>query len=166
MLRYRKIFDPQRTHQAEPHHAVSGGNAVQIVHAAVEDLQRLAHPLEKHLAELRQLHVAPVLFKQRHTECPRQSALHRVQYRNDHVAQLVHDFKADGAIYEQMKFCTYWSYERVIANQIMPRDYGIHILSIDRPYIAGQSGQLRTRVQAFVESLEMKQLRSAQKEDN
>lgn len=101
-----------------------------------------------------------------HTECPRQSALHRVQYRNDHVAQLVHDFKADGAIYEQMKFCTYWSYERVIANQIMPRDYGIHILSIDRPYIAGQSGQLRTRVQAFVESLEMKQLRSAQKEDN
>ena len=101
-----------------------------------------------------------------HTECPRQSALHRVQYRNDHVAQLVHDFKADGAIYEQMKFCTYWSYERVIANQIMPRDYGIHILSIDRPYIAGQSGQLRTRVQAFVESLEMKQLHSAQKEDN
>ena len=101
-----------------------------------------------------------------HTECPRQSALHRVQYRNDHVAQLVHDFKADGAIYEQMKFCTYWSYERVIANQIMPRDYGIHILSIDRPYIAGQSGQLRTRVQAFVESLEMKQLRAAQKEDN
>ena len=101
-----------------------------------------------------------------HTECPRQSALHRVQYRNDHVAQLVHDFKADGAIYEQMKFCTYWSYERVIANQVMPRDYGIHILSIDRPYIAGQSGQLRTRVQAFVESLEMKQLRAAQKEDN
>ncbi|MFQ7010443.1 MAG: 2-hydroxyacyl-CoA dehydratase family protein [Oscillospiraceae bacterium] len=54
----------------------------------------------------------------------------------------------------------------MIANQVMPRDYGIHILSIDRPYIAGQSGQLRTRVQAFVESLEMKQLRSAQKEDN
>ena len=95
-----------------------------------------------------------------HTECPRQSALHRVQYRNDHVAQLVHDFKADGAIYEQMKFCTYWSYERVIANQVMPRDYGIHILSIDRPYIAGQSGQLRTRVQAFVESLEIKQLQT------
>ena len=61
-----------------------------------------------------------------------------------------------------MKFCTYWSYERVIANQVMPRDYGIHILSIDRPYIAGQSGQLRTRVQAS----EMKQLRAAQKEDN
>ena len=100
------------------------------------------------------------------TECPRQSALHRVKYRNDHVAQLVRDFRADGAIYEQMKFCTYWSYERVIANQVMPRDYGIQILSIDRPYIVGQSGQLRTRVQAFVESIEMKKLRAAQKEEN
>ncbi len=100
------------------------------------------------------------------TECPRQSALHLVKYRNDHVAQLVREFKADGAIYEQMKFCTYWSYERVIANQIMPRDYGIQILSIDRPYIVGQSGQLRTRVQAFVESIEMKKLRAAQKEEN
>ena len=99
------------------------------------------------------------------TECPRQSALHRVKYRNDHVAQLVRDFRADGAIYEQMKFCTYWSYERVIANQIMPRDYGIPILSVDRPYIVGQSGQLRTRVQAFVESIEMKKLRAAQKEE-
>lgn len=100
------------------------------------------------------------------TECPRQSALHRVKYRNDHVAQLVKDFNADGAIYEQMKFCTYWSYERVIASQVMPRDYGVHILSIDRPYISGQSGQLRTRVQAFVESLEIKKLRTAQKEEN
>ena len=100
------------------------------------------------------------------TECPRQSALHRVKYRNDHVAQLVKDFNADGAIYEQMKFCTYWSYERVIAGQVMPRDYGIQMLSIDRPYISGQSGQLRTRVQAFVESLEIKKLRTAQKEEN
>ena len=99
------------------------------------------------------------------TECPRQSSLHRVKYRNDHVAQLVRDFRADGAIYEQMKFCTYWSYERVIANQIMPRDYGIQVLSIDRPYIVGQSGQLRTRVQAFVESIEMKKLRAARKEE-
>ena len=47
----------------------------------------------------------------------------------------------------------------------MPRDYGIPILSVDRPYIVGQSGQLRTRVQAFVESIEMKKLRAAQKEE-
>ncbi len=99
------------------------------------------------------------------TECPRQCAAHRVQRRYDRVDQLYHEFNADGVIYEQMKFCTYWSYERTMASQIMPKEHGIHVLSIDRPYIAGQSGQLRTRVQAFVESLEIKKIRSEQKED-
>ena len=98
-----------------------------------------------------------------HTECPRQSALHRVQYRNDHVAQLVHNFKADGAIYEQMKFCTYWSYERVIANQIMPRDYGIHILSIDRPYIAGRAASCARACRPLWRVWNEAKLRSAQK---
>lgn len=99
------------------------------------------------------------------TECPRQCAAHRVQRRYDRVDQLTHEFNADGVIYEQMKFCTYWSYERTMAAQIMPREHGINVLSIDRPYISGQSGQLRTRVQAFVESLEIKKIRSEQKED-
>ena len=102
----------------------------------------------------------------RTSQCPRFMERARSDGRRTYIRDLCREYGADGVLYEQMKFCTYWSYERVIANQVMPRDYGIHILSIDRPYIAGQSGQLRTRVQAFVESLEMKQLRSAQKEDN
>ena len=102
----------------------------------------------------------------RTSQCPRFMERARSDGRRTYIRDLCREYSADGVLYEQMKFCTYWSYERVIANQVMPRDYGIHILSIDRPYIAGQSGQLRTRVQAFVESLEMKQLRSAQKEDN
>ena len=51
-----------------------------------------------------------------------------------------------------------------MASHIMPDEYGIHVLSIDRPYIAGQSGQLRTRVQAFVESLEIKKLHKKDRE--
>lgn len=80
------------------------------------------------------------------------------------MAELARDFHADGVIYEQMKFCTYWSYERTMASHIMPDEHGIHVLSIDRPYIAGQSGQLRTRVQAFVESLEIKKLHKKDRE--
>ena len=45
-----------------------------------------------------------------------------------------------------------------MAGYIMPREYGIHILSVDRPYVVGQSGQLRTRIQAFIESLEIKKI--------
>lgn len=92
------------------------------------------------------------------TRCPRQCAKHCVDRRYDDVARLVKEFNADGAIYEQMKFCTYWSYERTMASHIMPEEYDVITLSIDRPYIVGNSGQLRTRIQAFVESLEIKKL--------
>ena len=98
----------------------------------------------------------------RETECPRNCAYHKLNYRKEHVKQLHDEYKADGVIYEQMKFCTYWSFERTLASHIMPEEYGIHVLSIDRPYIARSSGQLRTRVQAFVESLEVKKIKSKQ----
>ena len=94
------------------------------------------------------------------TECPRHCAPHKVQYRHDHVAQLVKDYHADGVIYEQMKFCTYWSYERTLASHIMSGEYGIPTLSIDRPYRSGSSGQLRTRIQAFVENVEIKKIKA------
>lgn len=94
------------------------------------------------------------------TECPRNCAYHKLDYRKEHVKQLHDEYKADGVIYEQMKFCTYWSFERTLASHVMPEEYGIHVLSIDRPYIARSSGQLRTRVQAFVESLEFKKIKS------
>ncbi len=98
----------------------------------------------------------------RETECPRNCAYHKLDYRKEHVKQLHDEYKADGVIYEQMKFCTYWSFERTLASHIMPEEYGMNVLSIDRPYIARSSGQLRTRVQAFVESLEVKRIKSKQ----
>ncbi len=94
------------------------------------------------------------------TECPRNCAYHKLDYRKEHVKELHDEYKADGVIYEQMKFCTYWSFERTLASHVMPEEYGINVLSIDRPYISRSSGQLRTRVQAFVESLEFKKIKS------
>ena len=95
------------------------------------------------------------------TECPRHCAIHKIDYRRSHIKELVEYYHADGAIYEQMKFCTYWSYERTLAAHIMPDEYGINVLSIDRPYSSKSSiGQLRTRVQAFVENLEIKAIKA------
>ena len=96
----------------------------------------------------------------RETECPRGCAYHKMDYRREHVKELYDEYHADGVIYEQMKFCTYWSFERTLASHVMPEEYGMNVLSIDRPYIARSSGQLRTRVQAFVESLEFKRLKA------
>ena len=99
------------------------------------------------------------------TECPRHCAPHRVKHRYDFVNLLVHDFHADGVIYDQMKFCTYWSYERTLASYVMNEEYKIPTLSIDRPYRARSSGQLRTRIQAFVENVEIKKIK-AKREQN
>ena len=40
----------------------------------------------------------------------------------------------------------------------MTNEYGISSVTVDRQYTANASGQLRTRVQAFVESLEIKKI--------
>ena len=94
------------------------------------------------------------------TLCVRHSAQHKVQKRLDFAAQLAADYHADGIIYEQIKFCTYWSYERALASHIMHNEYNIPTLSIDRPYMSRTSGQLRTRVLAFVESIEIKKIKA------
>ena len=75
-------------------------------------------------------------------------------------------FRADGIIYEQMKFCDYWGFERALVSHIMNEEMGWPVLSIDRPYNARSSGQLRTRFQAFVESLEIKKLQEKEAAKN
>ena len=100
----------------------------------------------------------------RTTLCVRHVEPHKIQKRLDTVAQLCRDYHADGAIYEQIKFCTYWSYERALASHIMQDEYHIPTLYVDRPYMSRTSGQLRTRVQAFVESLEIKRIKAKRAE--
>ncbi len=98
------------------------------------------------------------------TLCVRHCAKHKCQKRLDTVAGLKEEYGADGVIYEQIKFCTYWSYERALASHIMIDEYNIPTLSIDRPYMSRTSGQLRTRVQAFVESIEIKKIKAKKAE--
>lgn len=95
-------------------------------------------------------------------ECARYIADDKVQQRRDTADRLAKKFHADGLIYEQMKFCDYWGFERALVSHIMNEEYGWPVLSIDRPYNARTSGQLRTRFQAFVESLEIKRIHQAE----
>ncbi len=90
--------------------------------------------------------------------CPRYVSHEKINQRRDFAENLYKDYHADGIIYEQMKFCDYWGYERALTSHIMTEERGIPTLSIDRPYMSRTSGQLRTRVQAFVESLEIKKI--------
>ncbi|MDD3402938.1 MAG: 2-hydroxyacyl-CoA dehydratase family protein [Hespellia sp.] len=93
-------------------------------------------------------------------QCPRFMNTEKIKERKEYVDRLAKEYKADGLIYQQMKFCDYWGYERANATHIMRETYGYPVLSVDRPYVVGGSGQLRTRTQAFVESIEMKKLQN------
>ncbi len=100
------------------------------------------------------------------SQCPRYMSHEKVQERRDYVKELVDKYHADGVMYEQIKFCEYWGYERALASYVMSGDYGVPTAAVDRQYTASASGQLRTRVQAFVESLEIKKIQKAKEGKN
>ena len=92
------------------------------------------------------------------SQCPRYMSREKVEGRWKFVADLVREYHAQGVLYEQLKFCEYWGYERALASHVITHDYGIPSVAVDRQNATGGNGQLRTRVQAFVESLEIKQI--------
>lgn len=91
-------------------------------------------------------------------QCPRYMDNDRIAGRKEYINDLAREYNADGIIIQQMNFCNFWPYERAGASVILSRDYNWPVLSIDRPYVVGSSGQIRTRIQAFVESVEIKKL--------
>ena len=82
----------------------------------------------------------------------------KIDQRHSEVKRLVDEFKADGVIYENMKFCEFWSYEKVLASHIFTNEMHIPCCTIEKEYALGAVGQLRTRFQAFIESLEIKSI--------
>lgn len=116
---------------------------------------------EIHLSEDGDVLEEIILHYMKTSQCPRYMSHDKVEGRKAYVKQLVEEYHAEGVIYEQLKFCEYWGYERALASHIITNDYGIPSVSVDRQYTANASGQLRTRVQAFVESLEIKRIQKA-----
>ncbi len=97
-------------------------------------------------------------------ECPRAMGTENIIARKQYLYDLAKEYKADGIILQNMKFCEYWGYERAIAAKWLAE--GLNVPSaiptcqIERDYANAATGQLRTRFQAFVESLEIKKLQS------
>ena len=92
------------------------------------------------------------------SQCPRFMSREKVEGRRELVKQLVEEYHADGVMYEQLKFCDFWGYERTLAPVVISEELGIPCMSVDRDYAVRGSGQLMTRVQAFVESIEIKKI--------
>ena len=92
------------------------------------------------------------------SQCARFMEQKSMRERKQVIADYAKEYKADGIIVVSNKFCEYWSYERMIDTLIIPRDFGYPVCSIEKEYINSASGQLRTRFQAFTESVELKKI--------
>ena len=92
------------------------------------------------------------------SQCARFMEQQEMRRRKKVLADYAKEYKADGIIVESNKFCEYWSFERMIDTIVLPRDFGYPVCSIEKEYINTASGQLRTRFQAFVESVELKKI--------
>lgn len=72
--------------------------------------------------------------------------------RFEGIEKLIRECKADGVIFQKMKFCDPWgSDQQKCINRFKHK--GMSLLVIDREYGVSATGQLKTRTQAFLESL-------------
>ena len=97
-------------------------------------------------------------------QCPRAMGPENVVARKQFLYKIAQEYGAEGIIVENMKFCEYWGYERAQAAQWMRDGFSLPgtlpVCQIEKDYTNAATGQLRTRFQAFVESLEIKRIQS------
>ncbi len=73
--------------------------------------------------------------------------------RFDRTLQLVRDFKVDGVISEIIRYCVPYAHDLPLLRDRL-KTAGIPTLALDVEYGTSGSGQIQTRVQAFLEMLE------------
>jgi benzoyl-CoA reductase/2-hydroxyglutaryl-CoA dehydratase subunit BcrC/BadD/HgdB len=82
--------------------------------------------------------------------CPR--VFDAYEGRAAYVKRMIEDFAVDGVILERLMFCDTWGLEQFRLHNDF-KEWGVPLLMLDREYTTGGQGQLRTRVQAFLETL-------------
>lgn len=99
-------------------------------------------------------------------QCPRAMGPENVVARKQFLYKIAQEYGAEGVIVENMKFCEYWGYERAQDGMWFYEGYelprSIPVCQIEKDYTSAASGQLRTRFQAFIESLEIKKIQAQQ----
>lgn len=97
-----------------------------------------------------------------YSECPRMMC--ETDKRMEHAFGWVDEYGCDGIVLEVMKFCDLWGWEAVkVQEEAAAR--GIPVVRFEREYHLSGEGQLQTRIQAFIESLDAHALDAAVAKD-
>jgi benzoyl-CoA reductase/2-hydroxyglutaryl-CoA dehydratase subunit BcrC/BadD/HgdB len=86
----------------------------------------------------------------RKLSCPRMFEAFDDRYSR--VTAAARKYSADGIVLETMKFCDTWGMDAAIISEALRAD-GFDVLRLEREYTRGGIGQLRTRIQAFLEMM-------------
>ncbi len=73
--------------------------------------------------------------------------------RFDRIKKMIKEYRVDGVISQIIRYCVPYAHDLPLITQRL-QEIGIPILSLDVEYGTSGSGQVRTRVQAFLEMLE------------
>lgn len=72
--------------------------------------------------------------------------------RLDFLREMLEEYKVDGVVLQRLKFCDLWGDENYLLRREL-RESGVPVLALEREYLLSGEGQLKTRVQAFLESI-------------
>ncbi len=87
-----------------------------------------------------------------HFPCPRMVSGYGI--RLEGLASAIRESRADGVICQRLKFCDLWGGETEMLRRSFREEIRVPLLVLERDYLtSGGLGQLRTRAQAFLESL-------------
>lgn len=84
-----------------------------------------------------------------HAPCAR---MRPTSFRVDHLKELIRDYQVDGIILEVIKFCDLYGEDYPLLKEGL-KELDIPILALDREYNLASVGQMKTRIQAFLETL-------------
>jgi bzd-type benzoyl-CoA reductase N subunit len=96
------------------------------------------------------VHALARYYIQERPSCPRMNG--DQPRRATFVTDMIREFEVDGVVGERMLFCDFWCAEHYM-NKLDLKEAGVPFLQLDREYIMSGKGQLRTRIQAFLETM-------------
>jgi benzoyl-CoA reductase/2-hydroxyglutaryl-CoA dehydratase subunit BcrC/BadD/HgdB len=82
--------------------------------------------------------------------CP--SVMNAFRHNCGLLTEMIRDWRVDGVVCARLKFCDHWAGFRNLLTEAL-RQIDVPVLELEREYQTTGSGQIRTRVQAFLEML-------------
>ncbi|MBI4285408.1 MAG: 2-hydroxyacyl-CoA dehydratase [Chloroflexi bacterium] len=137
--------------------SIEAGGALVVTDGLCTGIRYLADPVVREDSELPLRSIARRYLTG--FPCARMFPAHD---RFDRIVKLLQDYRVDGIISENIRYCVQNAHDLPLLRQMVSA-LGIPILALDIEYGTSGSGQIQTRVQAFLEMIEASRRRPVER---